>query len=105
MPTFFDDIHPCNRHRANEKRVGSVFRSDQCQCRCWNERKGINRPYGIVIVVIGILKACPVGMLFVRRGDAVEMRVHRRRMIVVRPGMNVLKRRDKECQHQCKTSL
>ena len=37
--------------------------------------------------------------------DAVEMRMHRRRMIVVRPRMNVLKGSYKKCEHEREAGL
>jgi len=97
VPAFFDHIHPGNRHRPNETLVCSASRNKQSERCGGNQRERIHRPNGVVIVVIGILKLCP-GVLFVRGRNRVEMRMHGRRMIVIRPWMNMLKWRHKECQ-------
>jgi len=98
VPALFDYIHPCNSHGRNEKRVHGGSRNKYGQSSGGNQCERIHRPDGVVIVVIGIGKLWTLVQLFLRPRDAVEMRMHRCRMIVVRPRMNVLKRRHKECQ-------
>ena len=104
VPALFDYIHPCNKHRSNKKSTRSAGRNKQDQLSGGNQRERIHRPDGTVIVVIGISKLWTV-VLFLRVRDTVEMRMHRRRMIAIGPGMNVLKRRHKECQQQRKAVL
>jgi hypothetical protein len=98
MSAFFDHIHPGNRHRPSEKHVCGASRNKQRQRSGRNQRERIHRPDRVVIVVIRIPKLWSV-VLFLSLRDPVEMRMHRRRMIVIGPWMNVLKRRHKECQH------
>ncbi len=50
-----------------------------------------------MVVIVGILKLW-TAVLFLCRGGLVEMRMHLRCMIVIRSWMDMLKRRDKECQ-------
>lgn len=97
MPAFFDYIHPRDWRGPNKKRVCPTRRKKQGQRGGGNQRERIHRPNGVVIVIVGILKLWPV-VLFVRGRNAIEMRMHRRRMIVIRPRMDMLKRRHKECQ-------
>jgi hypothetical protein len=57
-----------------------------------------------MIVIVGSRELGAVA-LDLDRSDAVEMRMHGRRMIVIGPGMNVLKRSYKKCQHKREASL
>jgi hypothetical protein len=97
VPAFFDYIHPRDRRRPNEKRVCCKRRKKQRQRGAENQREGINRPDGVMIVIVAIHKPWNL-MLFLRGCDAVKMRMHRRRMIMAGTWMNVLKGRYKECQ-------
>ncbi len=57
-----------------------------------------------MIVIVAIHKLWSL-MLFLRGCDAVKMRMHRRRMIMVGTWMNVLKGRYKECQQNGQAGL
>ena len=98
MPTFFNDIHPRNRHRPNETVALGPSRNEQSQRSGGNQCERIHRPHGVVIIVIGVHKL-QTTVVLVRVPDAIEMGMHCRRMIVIGPRVNVLKRRHKECQH------
>ena len=57
-----------------------------------------------MIVIVGVFQP-NAGVLFRVRRKAVKVRVDGRSVIVVRPGMHMLKRRDKECLCQSQTGL
>jgi len=57
-----------------------------------------------MVVIVAIHKLWSL-MLLLRGCDAVKMRMHRRRMIMVGTWMNVLKRRNKECQQNRQAGL
>ena len=64
----------------------------------------INRPYRGMVV--HVRDGAP-RVLLSRRGNAIEMRVNRRRMVMIRSdiSMDMLKWRHKKCQHEREAGL
>lgn len=66
----------------------------------------INRTYGGMVVIVHVRDVGPRVPLS-RWGNAIEMRMNRRRMVVIGPyaSVDVLKRRHKKCQQEREASL
>jgi hypothetical protein len=103
VPAFLYYVHPSYRYRRREQFHRRPEGSRKRERNARNQGEGIHRPYGVVIVIIGILQPAS-RMLSVRHRQAIEVGVDDRGVLVIPSGMHVLKRRYSECLEQRKAS-
>ncbi len=100
----FDDCNRLERFRGNEEQCWSPRRNEWRETGRQDQSKSIERP-GCCVIVVEIPDLGPLAFNG-RSVNVIEMRVNDPGMIVIRPaGVNMLKRRDKERQQQCKACL
>jgi hypothetical protein len=97
---LFHDLDGRGNLRRNKSQNWSAGRNERRNRSRQYQREGVDRPDGIVVVVIGVrdLRSSLCGYFLVNR---VEVSVDNGRLIVIRSrpgGVNVLKRRDNKCR-------
>ena len=103
VSAFFDRSVGRKSLRRNESEIRSARQRKRRQAGANHQRECVERPrIGVVVVRI-----CQLGSIRDGRQsrNAIEMRMNQAVMIVVRPCMNVLKRREKKSQQESQADL